>query len=112
MGELTAGAMSTLSPAQLKNARLLLRMSQSELGHALGRGLSAVNMQEKTRGACTKCTELAIKFLLVEAGLYSHFRMLYLNKKDLKIEPAYKVVRRKTPKNRLITDALAFKYDR
>ena len=104
-------ARGSLSPDQLRNARLMLKLSQSQLGALIGHGQQAISAHESHRGACTKSVELAIRFLLVEAGIYSHFRMLYLNKKKLDIEPE-NLSRNRRQKNRLVVDALAFKYNK
>jgi DNA-binding XRE family transcriptional regulator len=101
-----------LTAEQFKNARLLLAVTQVELAGMLGVNSRCIIRIETGKRTCRKSMALAVRFLLVEAGLYVHFRMLFM-RKDKKIE-AVKLNRaeRKRYKERAIVDALGFKYDK
>ncbi len=105
-----------LTGYQLKNARLLLQLSQKELGSKLGRCSRAVSNWEMGHTKIRRDTELAIKFLLTESGLYAHFRIVYMRKDklistDLKQSRVVKDTnKRKKQEVPLVYDALAFKF--
>lgn len=106
-----------LTEYQLKNARLMLQLSQTELGQKLGRCKRAVSNWEIGHTKIRRDTELAVKFLLTEAGLYAHFRMIYMRKDklvnvDLKQSRVVKDAnKRKKQEVPLVHDALSFKFE-
>lgn len=103
-----------MMPYQVRGARLILRLSQRELSEKLDVHISTINTWENVRGAINTSAALAIRFLLTEKGMYSHYRMTYMKKKKIPgLEPEHKRVGCRIAKKRqVIIDALAFKYDR
>lgn len=102
-----------MTPYQLKSARFMLRLTQQQLADKLGRPHCAVLRAEKGHAQRTTEMELAIRWLLCEAGLYAHFRMLFMRKKKMvSVDPDYKKVFRSQQCDVLIEDALSFKYDK
>jgi transcriptional regulator with XRE-family HTH domain len=98
---------------QLKSARVLLCLTPAALAKQLGRSINTVRNWERGAINITKSSELAIKFLLTEAGLYAHFRMVYMRRDklyDVNISTSDDVM--VSARQHLIHDALAFKYDR
>lgn len=101
----------TLQLEHLKLIRCILGYTGSELARKLGCCRETVDNQEHGRNKRSLTYELALKFLLVEAGLYAHFRLVYLNKTKIRSLSAEDFkVRRAERKARLKNDALAFKY--
>jgi DNA-binding XRE family transcriptional regulator len=97
---------------QIKAARLILHMTQEQLATALGLEKRAVYNYERNQGACPLVSQLAIRYLLIDAGIYSHFRMIYMRKdKRMKIPQGDRVGCR-TKRDIFIDDALKFKCDK
>lgn len=102
-----------LTQYQLKSARLLLCLTPAALAKQLGRSPDYVRNWERGAGVCSKSSELAIRFLLCEVGLYAHFRMIYMRKDhlyDVDVTCHKDVMR--IARQHLMHDALAFRYDR
>jgi DNA-binding XRE family transcriptional regulator len=101
-----------LTKYQLKNARLLLCLRQKDLARILGRAEKTIGFWENGKCECRKDSELAIKFLLTQAGLFAHFRIVYMRKKKLNDVVIPGRAGRKKARSMLMTDALGFKYDK
>jgi transcriptional regulator with XRE-family HTH domain len=106
-----------LTADQFKNARLLLGLTQEEFAEALGFKCWIISRIENKKSICSKTLALAVRFLLCEAGVYAHFRMLFMRRyprRDSKRIEAARMSKaeRERRKERAIVDALAFKYDR
>ena len=98
-------------PDQIKGARLTLRLNQRDLAAKLGVKTLTVSKYERIKGSCTHAMTLAIRFLLVQAGMYAHFRMIYMHKRKIaSVKHEHKKVG-STQRAVLIADALSFKYN-
>lgn len=82
-----------MTPYQLKMARLMLGQSQIKLAVEMGTKDRTIRRNEKGHNACTTPYRLAIECLLRRAGLWDHYRLLYMRKdQTCDFEPKHKRV--------------------